>query len=58
MPADSGVFTLQVGRLVRTHPFILAGPMSRQSITTGWDDTSETQKLPEQENTEMLWLLN
>lgn len=31
----AGVFTLQVGRLVRTHPFILAELMSRQSETTG-----------------------
>lgn len=37
-PGDGGlqappVFTLQVGSLVRTHPFILAGPSSRQSIS-------------------------
>lgn len=55
--SDSGVFTLQVGRLVRTHPFILAGPTSRQAATAGWDGTSEAQKLPEQEHTDMLWLL-
>lgn len=43
------VFTLQVGSLVRTHPFILAGPASRQSITasrdaTGKSSTSQNQK--------------